>query len=134
MHPHSAPTVVLGPESRGSLLGALVAGHLGLGLVEVRKDPARSADSDRWLTAFTPPDYQDRTLLLGARRDHLLAGQRVLFVDDWIDTGGQAQAVRAIVGAAQAVWCGAAVIVDALQDSRLRRDLGVRSLMGIRDL
>ena len=32
------PTVVLGPESRGSLLGGLVAAALGVGFVEVRKN------------------------------------------------------------------------------------------------
>lgn len=40
------PTVVLGTQSRGSLLGVLVAHHLGVGFAEVRKDPGRAADSD----------------------------------------------------------------------------------------
>lgn len=128
------PTVVLGLQSRGVLLGALVAAHLGVGLVEVRKDPSPSADSDRWFIARTPPDYRDRNLLLGARKDHLTAGQRVLLIDDWIDTGGQALGARAIVEQSGATWCGAAVIVDGLSDSRLRRDLGVKSLLNLRDL
>jgi adenine phosphoribosyltransferase len=128
------PTVVLGPQSRGSLLGALVAVHLQVGLVEVRKDPRPSTDSDQWLVAHTPPDYRDRTLELGLRREHVNAGDRALLVDDWIDTGGQAVATRALVRAAGASWCGAAVIVDGLQDSRLRRDLQVRSLLRVRDL
>lgn len=34
------PTVVLGLQSRGVLLGALVAQELGVGLIEVRKDPS----------------------------------------------------------------------------------------------
>lgn len=34
------------------------------GLVELRKDPEPSTDNDRWLTALTPPDYQDRNLKL----------------------------------------------------------------------
>lgn len=128
------PTVVLGPQSRGALLGALVATHLGVGLVEVRKNPSPAADSDRWRIALTPPDYRDRTLRLGVRRDHLLSGHRVLFVDDWIDTGGQATASRAIVDQAGATWCGAAMVVDSLRDSRLRRDLGVRALLQQREL
>lgn len=90
-------THAAGPESRGGLLGALVAVELGVGLVELRKDPEPSTDSDRWLTARTPPDYQDRNLKLGLRRDLLPPGSRVLFVDDWIDTGGQATAARQIV-------------------------------------
>jgi adenine phosphoribosyltransferase len=128
------PTVVLGPQSRGTLLGALVAVHLSVGLVEVRKDPSPSTDSDRWLIAHTPPDYRDRTLALGLRREHLGAGDRVLLVDDWIQTGGQAVATRALVRATGARWCGAAVVVDGLHDSRLRHDLRLRSLLHVRDL
>ena len=71
------PTLVLGPQSRGALLGALVAAHLRVGLVELRKDPLPAADSDRWLTARTPPDYQDRNLQLGVRRDLLPSTARV---------------------------------------------------------
>jgi adenine phosphoribosyltransferase len=130
----TSPTLVIGPQSRGALVGALVATHLGVGLVEMRKDPMPAADSDQWLVAHTPPDYRDRTLRVGARREHLTAGARVLLVDDWIDTGGQATAARNLVEAAGATWCGVAVIVDALHDSRLRRDLGVRALLALRDL
>lgn len=128
------PTVIMGPESRGALVGALVATHLGVGLVEMRKEPVPATDSDRSLIAHTSPDYRDRTLRVGARRDYLKAGERVLLVDDWIDTGGQATAARALVDAAGATWCGVAVIVDALHDSRLRRDLKVRTLLTLRDL
>ena len=130
----SSATHVVGPESRGGLLGALVALELGVGLIELRKDPDPFTDSDRWLSARTPPDYQDRNLRLGLRRDLLPPGSRVLFVDDWIDTGGQAVAARQIVEAAQAAWCGASVIVDALTDARLRRDLAVTSIFRDRDL
>jgi adenine phosphoribosyltransferase len=128
------PTVVLGPQSSGSLLGALVAVYMRVGLVEVRKQPCPSTDSDRWLIAHTPPDYQDRTLALGLRREHLRAGDRALLVDDWIETGAQAVATHALVRAAGAHWCGAAVVVDGLRDSRLRRDLQIRSLLHVRDL
>lgn len=127
-------THVLGPTSRGALLGALVALELGVGLVELRKDPEPSTDSDRWLTARTPPDYQDRNLKLGLRRDLLPPGSRALFVDDWIDTGGQAVATRQIVEAAESTWCGASVIVDALADPHLRRSLDVASIFRMRDL
>ena len=132
--PGAQPTVILGPQSRGSLLGALTAMTLSVGLVEVRKNEGPLADSDAWLTGTTPPDYRDRHLSLGFRRDLLKAGDRVLFVDDWIATGGQALASQALVEAAGATWCGAAVVVDGLTDSRLRRQLSVSSLLHIREL
>jgi adenine phosphoribosyltransferase len=128
-----SPTVVLGPQSRGMLLGGLVAAHLGIGLVELRKDPGPAGDSDRWLMAHTPPDYRDRTLQVGVRHD-LLIVQRVLLVDDWIATGGQALAAADLVERAGAVWCGCVVVCDALSDARLRRELKVSSLVRVRDL
>lgn len=128
------PEVVLAPQSRGTLLGALVATHLGIGLVELRKEPTTFADADTWLITRTPPDYRDRNLELGLRANLLDPGTRVLFVDDWIDTGGQLQAAHAITALARAQWCGTAVIVDALTDPRLRHELSVRSLLHIRDL
>jgi adenine phosphoribosyltransferase len=130
----SSISLVLGPQSRGAMLGALVATSLHVGLVEARTDPARAADSDAWLTRTTPPDYRDRHLTLGCRRNLIRAGDRVLFVDDWIETGGQALASKALVEAAGATWCGAVVLVDGLSDARLRRDLQVRSVLHIREL
>jgi adenine phosphoribosyltransferase len=134
LFPEARPTVVLGLQSRGVLLGALTAVHLGLGLVEVRKDPTPSTDSDQWLTTRTPPDYRDRALLVGFRRSHVGPGDRVLLVDDWIQTGGQALGVRTLVDRAGATWCGAALLVDGLSDPRLRHELDVRSLLRVHDL
>ena len=128
------PTVVAGTQSRGTLLGALVAAHLGLGLIEIRKNSGPAADSESWRFRTTPPDYRDRHLTLGFPKRLLPAGERVLFVDDWIATGGQVLGARGLVEDAGAHWIGAAVIVDALTEPQLRRDLTVRSLLRNRDL
>jgi adenine phosphoribosyltransferase len=130
----SDPTVVVGTQSRGTLLGALVAAHLGLGLIEVRKNDGGAADSESWRSRTTPPDYRDRHLTLGFPKRLLPAGERVLFVDDWIATGGQALGARGLVEDAGAHWIGAAVIVDGLTEPRLRRDLTVKSLLRNREL
>ena len=130
------PTVVVGLPSRGVLLGALVANHLGVGLIEARKDPSPAADSDQWLTATTPPDYRDRHLELGFRRALLSPGDRVVLVDDWVATGGeggQALGAQRLVDAVGATWLGAAV-VDALVEHSTRRALGVRALLHVREL
>jgi adenine phosphoribosyltransferase len=111
-----------------------VAAHLGLGLIEIRKNDGPLADSESWRSRTTPPDYRDRHLRLGFPKRLLPAGERVLFVDDWIDTGGQVLGARGLVDDAGAHWIGAAVIVDDLADPRLRRDLTVRSLLRNRDL
>lgn len=126
------PEVILAPQSRGTLIGALVATHLGIGLVELRKEPGILADTDAWITARTPPDYRDRNLTLSARASLLDPGTRVLFVDDWVDTGGQLQAAHTITATVCAQWCGAAVVVDALSQPRLRHELKGRALLHIR--
>ncbi|HVK26335.1 MAG TPA: phosphoribosyltransferase family protein [Actinokineospora sp.] len=131
--PHK-PTVVLGLQSRGFHLGALVAVELGVGFVEVRKNPKPFADSDRWLTRATPPDYRDRQLTLGFPARLLKPADRVLLVDDWVDTGGQALGVQRLVEAAEAHWAGMAVIVDALVNNDVRRRLAVSALVRERDL
>jgi len=129
-----SPTVVMGTQSRGSLLGVLTAHSLGVGFAEVRKDPGRATDSDAWWETSTGPDYRDKHLQLGLRRSLLRSGDRVLFVDDWIATGAQAEACRRVVEMSGANWIGAAVVVDGLERPALRRSLRVRTLLHIREL
>jgi adenine phosphoribosyltransferase len=128
------PTVVLGPDSRGSLIGPLVAAHVGVGFVEVRKNRGPATDSDQWVQLTTPPDYKDRHLRLGFRRELVSPSDRVLVTDDWIATGSQAATVRRLVDSVGASWVGVACVVDALTDPRLRRDLRVRALLHVRDV
>jgi adenine phosphoribosyltransferase len=127
-------SLVMGTVAHGSLLGPLVANHLGVGFAEVRKGVRRASDDDPWLTRRTPPDYQDRHLELAIRRSQLNSGDRVLFVDDWIASGGQAIACQHLTSAAGAHWVGAAVIVDGLERASTRRELNVRSLINLREL
>jgi adenine phosphoribosyltransferase len=134
LFPEATPTVVLGPDSRGSLVGPLVALHLGVGFVEVRKNRTPAGDSDQWIRRTTPPDHHDRHLELGFRRGLIRSSDHVLVVDDWIDTGSQARTVRAMVDSVGANWAGFGCIVDALDDSRLRRELRLHSLLRLRDL
>jgi adenine phosphoribosyltransferase len=93
-------TVVVGPESRGFLVGALVARELGAGFVEAYKHGIASDD------VLSSGSLSIRRRLLGIE-------DRVLVVDDWLDTGRQLAAVGSIVAAAGAVYVGAAVIATA---------------------
>jgi adenine phosphoribosyltransferase len=135
LYPDTAPpTLVVGPESRGLLVGALTAAALGVGFVEVRKDRGAAADSDAWRRRTAPPDYRDRQIEFGFRSDLVKAGDRVLMVDDWVATGATALTVRGLVEDSGATWVGVAAIVDALDHSRMRRDVPVRALLHERDL
>ncbi|WP_112248605.1 phosphoribosyltransferase family protein [Kribbella monticola] len=128
------PTVVVGPVSRGALVGALTAAALGVGFVEVRKNAGQSTDSDRWVLRTTGPDYQDRHVVFGFRRNLIKAGDRVLMVDDWAATGETARVVRALIEDCGAQWIGAACIVDALDNARFRHELPLRALLDVRNL
>ncbi len=128
-----APTVVLGPEASGVLLGPMVAVELGVGFVQVEKDCRPAFDSDAWLQRTSPPDYADRHLRMGFRKNLVRPGDRAVMVDDWVETGSQALTVQSLVADARAEWLGVAAIVDATSGT-LRRRLGIRSLLHVRDL
>jgi len=130
----ASPNVVVGPSASGHLTGVLTAASLGVGFCPVRKDPAPSFDSDPWVKVTSPPDYKDRHLELGLPKGLIRPGDRVLAVDDLIDTGGQLLAMQRLVDEIGATWIGASVLIDNLKESRPRRQLNLKSVFHIRDL
>ncbi len=79
---------VVAIESRGFILGSLLADRLGVGFVPVRKPgklPARTVKATYALEYGTDS--------LEMHEDALSPGERVLIVDDVIATGGTARAV-----------------------------------------
>lgn len=115
----SGVTVVVGPESRGFLLGGLVARELGAGFVEAYK----YATPGPGVLAEGP---------LAVRARLLSTADRVLAVDDWVETGTQLAAVAAIVARAGATFVGASVIMDARRDRSAVPP--VRALLSASDL
>lgn len=125
-------SAVCGIESRGFLLGAAVAVELGVGFVPVRKGigmlPGEKAFGQ------TAPDYRGLRHTLRLQREMIGESDRVLLVDDWIETGAQAATVRAIVEQCGAAWAGCSVLVDQLTDER-RACIGpVRSVLRAAEL
>lgn len=78
---------VLGIESRGFILGPVLAYNLGAGFVPVRKKGKLPAAT---LQASYSLEYGADTLEI--HRDAVSPGERVLIVDDLIATGGTAAA------------------------------------------
>ncbi|MFK4099615.1 phosphoribosyltransferase family protein [Streptomyces sp. NPDC019531] len=105
-------TAVCGVESRGFLLGAATAVELGVGFVPVRKGeglfPGRKSQRT------TAPDYRRLRHRLRLQRNSVRSGDRLVLVDDWIETGQQAAAVRDMVEERGGEWAGCSVIVDQL--------------------
>jgi adenine phosphoribosyltransferase len=102
-------TKVVTLEARGFLLAGAVATELGAGVVVVRRKggalPGPRAE------ALTSPDYRGRRLSLLLQSDLLTDVDRVLLVDDWIETGSQALAARSLIEGTGAAFEGLAVIV-----------------------
>lgn len=79
---------VIAVESRGFILGGVVADRLGAGFVPVRK-----LGKLPWRTRRASYELEYGTDSVEIHEDALAAGDRVLVVDDLIATGGTAQAV-----------------------------------------
>jgi adenine phosphoribosyltransferase len=84
---HPADKVVA-IESRGFILGGVLADRLGLGFVPVRK-PGKLP----WKSLKASYELEYGTDVLEIHADALAPGERVLVVDDVIATGGTAKAV-----------------------------------------
>ncbi|MFI2209674.1 phosphoribosyltransferase family protein [Streptomyces sp. NPDC020141] len=125
-------TAVCGIESRGFLLGGAAAVELGVGFVPVRKGEGLLPGDT--VTRRASPDYRDLRHTLRLQRSSLGPGDRVLLIDDWIETGSRAAAVRSMAEECGADRAGCGVVVDQLAAAR-RDALGaLHGLVAARDL
>ena len=127
----AAATVVVSPEARGFVLGALVARELGTGLVLVRKRGSHHPGASIQVRAA--PDWRGRELLLRLHPDALRPTDRVLVVDDWIETGSQATAIQRLITRCGAQVVGVAALVDDTTQPTRRR-LNLHGLLRSTDL
>jgi len=109
------PTKVVAVESRGFLLGGAVAARLGVGFVAVRKPGALFPGEKA--TVMTGPDYQGNRTELRMLVRSIGEGDRVAMVDDWIEVGAQALAVRELVEERGAEFLGLATMVDEASEA-----------------
>lgn len=125
-------TAVCGIESRGFLLGGAAAVELGVGFVPIRKDGGIFPGEK--ILRQSSPDYRNLRHTLRLQRGSLRPGDRVLLVDDWIETGSQAAAVRSMVEECGATWVGCSVIVDQFSGGPGNALGTVRGLVAEHDL
>lgn len=121
---------VLGIESRGFILGATLAHHLGKGFVPVRK-PGK-----------LPPQVLRQSYELEYGTDQLEVregifqpGDRVVIIDDLIATGGTAQAAGQLVQRAGAKLCGFGFVIELsfLGGRQMLPEVPVHSLVVFED-
>src|SRR3989440_5150928 len=99
--------LVVGAESRGFIFGTAVACCLSAGFVVVRK-PGKLPHSRISMTYDL--EYGKDTLEMHA--DAIVAGQRVLIVDDLLATGGTMQACCDLVSKLGGTIAGIAVLIE----------------------
>jgi adenine phosphoribosyltransferase len=104
--PRRADTIVA-IESRGFIFGAPVAVALGLGFAPVRK-PGKLP----WRTTQKTYDLEYGTDSLEMHADAVVAGTRVVIVDDLLATGGTASATADLVRAQGGIVVALAVVVE----------------------
>jgi adenine phosphoribosyltransferase len=118
---------VVGMESRGFIIGAPLALHLGCGFVPVRKPNKLPG---RLLSITYSLEYGTDRLEMQA--DILPRDARVLIIDDVIATGGTAQATSRLVEEAGAKIAGYGFVVelDFLEGrTKLNPDVPILSLV-----
>ena len=106
---------VAGLESRGFILAAPLALHLGIGMITVRK-------AGKLPGPVIGIDYalEYGTARMELRPDTIVPGQRVLIIDDVLATGGTARASVKLVEQAGGVVVGLTMLMELI-------DLGGRS-------
>jgi adenine phosphoribosyltransferase len=99
--------LVLGVEARGFIFAPALAYALGAGFVPVRKPKKLPAEVLR-----VTYDLEYGTDTLEMHKDAVLAGQKVLIVDDLLATGGTACAVAKMVREAGGEVAGIGFVVE----------------------
>lgn len=104
------PDLVMGIEARDLVLAPMVALGLGTGFSPLRAGDAMfPGPTSRGIAA---PDYRGRRRELAVRIDHLAPGERVVIVDDWIETGSHVSLARDLIATTGSELVGIVVIVD----------------------
>jgi len=109
LHPYAGQSIdrVVGLEARGFILGGAIAHQLSLGFVPIRKKgklPGKTIEQAYQL------EYGEA--IMEVHDDALMAGERVLLVDDLLATGGTAEAGIKLIEQMGASVMGCAFVID----------------------
>jgi adenine phosphoribosyltransferase len=112
------PDVILGAEARGFIFGGALAYALDCGFVAARKPGKLPSET---VEATFDLEYGTDTLQIHA--DALVAGQRVIVLDDVLATGGTARAKIELVEQLGGTVAGALFVIElAFLDGRAKLD------------
>jgi adenine phosphoribosyltransferase len=107
---------IAGIDALGFILGTALALHLGKGFLAIRKGGKLPFEVDQVALV----DYTGARKTLELRRGIIHPGERILLVDEWIETGAQAQAAASLIEFQGGVVAGiAAINIDTHPKTRL---------------
>lgn len=117
---------IVGIESRGFIFGAALAARMSVSFV-----PARKPGKLPWHTDRVEYELEYGTDSLEMHQDALIAGQRVVVIDDLIATGGTAAASLELIRRRGAfpVACGFVIELSFLEGRAKLGDTPVYSLL-----
>jgi adenine phosphoribosyltransferase len=99
--------VIVGIESRGFILGGIIAHELGVGFVPVRKKGKLPAEV---IKAEYDLEYGKDHIEI--HKDSILEGQKVMIIDDLLATGGTAAAAVRLVESLGGKVVGLVVLIE----------------------
>ncbi len=122
--PHR-PDLLAGIESRGFLVAAPLALHLGLGFIMVRKKGKLPG-----ATVSYSYDLEYGTDTIEVQADAVEPGQRVVILDDLLATGGTMNAAAKLLQQCGAEVSGAACLIElAFLQGRAKLDIPITTLV-----
>jgi adenine phosphoribosyltransferase len=104
--------LVAGIDALGFILATAIAIRFGKGLVPIRKGGKLPVQADR--QEFV--DYTGKLKSLELRAGMLQPGNRILLVDEWIETGAQIKAAIALIERQGGILAGIAAINIDIND------------------
>ena len=102
------PSKIMGIEGRGFILGSAVAFNLGIGFVPVRS--FGKLKNSTFKTTYI--DYSNNEKIMEIHQDAINAGENVVIIDDWVETGGTIKATVNLVAQCGGQVIGIAVLMD----------------------
>ncbi|MFH0937239.1 MAG: adenine phosphoribosyltransferase [Candidatus Daviesbacteria bacterium] len=99
-------------EGRGFILGSAVAYKLGVGLVPVRQKGKLQNE----IISTTFVDYSEKEKELELHLDAITKGDKILIIDDWVETGNTLRAVIKLIEQSQGEVVGVGTLMDDSKD------------------
>ena len=97
------------PESMGFILGSAVAAELKLGLIPIRK-AGKLPNIKRNVVRQRFVDYTGGASGFEVNKALIAQGDRILLIDDWVETGGQLRGLTKLLEKRRAVVTGISVL------------------------